>query len=367
MRKRHLGISVYPEHFTEEETNNYLKKCYEAGFRKVFFSILQLGDNPDKKLLEYYEKSIMYAKKLGYYTVVDINELALKLYKITDDQLAFFKTKGIDCIRLDAPFVASKVAQTTYQGMDIQINASNNDHFVTNICDFMPNKDRLFGCHNFYPLFHSGLSEDLFIKSTKKFRELDIEVSCFVGSDFGKKGPQKYDVTKLVSCENYRDLKIKNQIKLALSTNLFESIYVGNQPLSDEEIKSIKEIKFDNVFEFDLILEKSVSNYELEIINFNNHFWRGDANEFFIRSTQPRVVFKDDIKPTNLNDVYNFGDVLIINSNNKHYQKEILIVLKDNYKNFGDTVNKIGKISKEDLLLLKNIKPWNRFRFNIIG
>ncbi|AKU79759.1 MupG family TIM beta-alpha barrel fold protein [Spiroplasma turonicum] len=366
MRNKNLGISVYPEHFTEEETKTYLKKCYDSGFRKVFLSILQLGEKPDKSLLEYYERTILYAKELGYYTVVDIADVTLKMYNITDNDLSFFITKGIDCVRLDVPLLAQKVAQTTYQGLDIQINASNNDHFVTNICDFMPNKDRLFGCHNFYPLADSALSDELFLESTKIFRDLDIEVSCFVGSDFGKKGPQKYDVSKLVSCESYRNLKLKNQIKLALSTNLFETIYVGNQPLSEEEIKSIKEIKFDNVFEFDIKLEKNVTDYELEIINFNNHFWRGDANENFIRSTQPRVVFKDDIKPNNINNTYNFGDVCIINSNNKHYQKEVLIVLKDNYKNFDNTVNKIGQISSDDLLLLRNIKPWNKFRFNII-
>ncbi|ASP28287.1 outer surface protein [Spiroplasma corruscae] len=366
MRNKYLGISVYPEHFTEQETINYLKTCYEAGFRKVFLSILQLGEEPEKDLLEYYERIILLAHDMGYYTVVDISDVTLKMYKITDNELAFFKTKGIDCIRLDAPFLAQKVAQTTYQDLDIQINASNNDHFITNICDFMPNKDRLFGCHNFYPLANSALSDRLFLESTKKFRDLDIEVSCFVGSDYGKKGPQKFDVSKLVSCESYRNLKIKNQIKLALSTNLFESIYVGNQPLSNEEIKSIRELKFDNVFEFDIKLEKNIADYELDIINFNNHFWRGDANESFIRSTQPRVVFKNDIMPNNLNNKYNYGDVCIINSNNKHYQKEVLIVLKDNYIDFKDSVNKIGTISKDDLLLLKNIKPWNKFRFNII-
>ncbi|AHI53012.1 MupG family TIM beta-alpha barrel fold protein [Spiroplasma culicicola] len=365
MFKRQLGISIYPEHFSKEETIEYLEKCSNNGINNVFMSLIHLGSSPDINIINLYKEMFLFAKKLGYYVILDITQETLNFLNIKINNLEKFKEMGISCLRLDAPLLPKEVADATYNeaDIDIQINISNNDNFITNVIDYKPRKQNLFGCHNFYPLKNSALSFERFIISTKRFVDLGIHTSAFVGSKFGKKGPQKYEVSDLVSVESIRGLPLRTQAKILFSTNLISTVLVGNQPMSNEEIKQFSELLHLKKYEFDIKIEDNISINEKSILEYNNHFWRGDAGSDFVRSTWTRVDFNCEIEPNNIKKILNKGDVCIINSNNAHYQKELIVILKDNYTELGNSVNYIGNIMEYDLSLLDLLEGWDKFKF----
>ncbi|KRK41468.1 hypothetical protein FC63_GL001399 [Lactobacillus amylovorus DSM 20531] len=90
------------------------------------------------------------------------------------------------------------------------------------------------------------------------------------------------------------------------------------------------------------------------------HFRRGDMNEIVIRSTMPRVTYKDIPNPPHDNEEeFQRGDVLIGNDNFGIYKNELQIVLKPHKE---PRKNKIGSIAKDELFLLDFIKPWTKFK-----
>lgn len=369
MYKRDLGISVYPEHFEINETKEYLKTCYESGIKKVFMSLIHLRELSDS-LLKKYTEIINFAKKTGYYIVLDINDNALKVFNVTRNSLSKFIKLGANCLRLDSPMMPKEVADSTNENneLDFQINMSSNDNFLKNIIDFKPFTPNLYGCHNFYPLKNSGLSLEFFTEASRKFVDQGIHTSAFVGSEYGDKGPQKQNVGPLVSMELLRRLPIRTQAKILFATNLISTVYVGNQPMSNEEIANFKDINKLKKIELDILMKKNVTMHETNLINYDYHFRRGDLNNNFIRSTYTRVDFRGaNVKPSNTVEILNKGDVVIINNNNNNYQNEVLIILKDNFTDFGNTVNIIGKIADYDLALLDFIMAWNRFSFRKVN
>ncbi|ALD66530.1 MupG family TIM beta-alpha barrel fold protein [Spiroplasma cantharicola] len=365
MFKKQLGISIYPEHFSKKETIDYLNKCYKKGINNLFMSIIHFNKKEKDEILELYKYICVNANKIGFYIILDINDNALNLLELSINELNFFKKIGVSCVRLDSPLLPKEVADLTFNesDLDIQLNISNNDNFINNVLDYKPKRQNLFGCHNFYPLKNSGLSFNFFWKTTKRFVDLGIHSSAFVGSNFGNKGPQNYDVDNLVTIEKTRNLPIRSQAKFLFATGLISTVIVGNQAMSEEEIINFAEVNKIDKFEFDIKLDKNLLVIEKKILDYENHFWRGDLNEDFVRSTFTRVDFKDEIKTNNIKIKLNRGDVCIINKNNSHYQRELIIILKDNYTQLGNTANYIGSIKDYDLLLLSILQGWDKFKF----
>lgn len=365
MFKRQIGISVYPEHFSVEECKQYIKLALKYKFRNVFMSLIHLGDNPKKEIMNDYLQVIRYAADLNMYIVLDVVDSTFKMLNISLQELKKFTKLGVSCLRLDSPLLPKDVANSTFQGIDIQINISNNDRFIENVVDFQPVLSNLSGCHNFYPLKTSALPINIFYESTLRFVNLGLHTSAFIGSKFGDRGPQESKVSSLVSVEKMRNLPIKNQAKWMFATNLISTVYIGNQFAKEQELIDLSNAMANNKFQFDLEIIKDYSEEEKNIIEFDNHFWRGDVNESFVRSTQPRVFFNKSMKPNNIKKNLNIGDVCIVNSKNNHYQNELIIIITNNFTELGDTVNYVGKISQNDIELLKIMKGWSKFEFKI--
>ena len=84
-------------------------------------------------------------------------------------------------------------------------------------------------------------------------------------------------------------------------------------------------------------------------------------NTLVIRSTMPRVTYKAvPNKPHDNTHEFQRGDILIGNDDFGIYKNELQLVLEPH----ADTrKNKIGSISKDELILLDFIKPWSKFKF----
>lgn len=365
MRKRKLGISVYPEKFELNETKNYIFKCNKYGFEIIFMSLIHLSKPLNKNIKLKYDAIYKYAKTLGMYIILDVDDSSLDIYEIKDNNFNIFHDLGIGCLRFDVPMKPQEIANAMHINpfLDFQINMSNNDNFINNILDFKPILQNLGGCHNFYPLKYSGLDFPFFQNATKKFLNLGLETAAFVGSDFGWVGPQNEKVGKLVTLEINREMPIVNQVKFLLNSNLVSMLIVGNQPMEEKEMIALKNASAQFKVELDIDINEKILSIENEIINFDNHFRRGDINSNYIRSTLTRIKHKDNLIPNIIKCNLKRGDICIINCKNTHYQNELIIILKDGFINDG-TLNFVASISKNDIQLLDFIEPWSKFIFN---
>ena len=127
----------------------------------------------------------------------------------------------------------------------------------------------------------------------------------------------------------------------------------------DIHLKKLSEIN-KGLMVLDVELETEISDTEEKIAFKELHFFRGDRSEYTVRSTLPRVKYKEyEIKPQNTRSIKK-GDVLIENSNYSRYKGELHIALKD-FENEGNT-NVIGKISSSNFRFIDQIQPWQKFR-----
>lgn len=365
--KRRLGISIYPEQSTFEKDKKYLEIAKKLGYEIVFTSILHYGldEDFDKKTSMVF-KSIAYAKSLGFYIILDVEQNSMNKANI-DKNFLKCKTLGVDCVRLDTPLRASEIAFATHNeaNIDIQLNMSSNDNLLETIMDFKPIQSRLSGCHNFYPLKYTGLPFNFFKECNKRFLKHRLETSAFVASHAGEM-TTAVGWKELPTLELQRNLAIVQQAKILFYTDEIDNLLIGNAYATETELKLLAEVEKYR-FTFDIKKEDWLTKEEEQIILSKQHFRRGDISEYFIRSSMTRILFKElKITPNNKKVNYHYGDVVVINDNDKKYKGELHIILKNDFKDEENKYNFVGKIIDEEKILIDYLKANSHFRFKFI-
>lgn len=153
---------------------------------------------------------------------------------------------------------------------------------------------------------------------------------------------------------DYLNNIISYQAMHLFASGLIDDVIIGNAYASEEELRALSEVnRYQLMLHVDYV--KQISDIEKP-----QHFRRGDMNEIVIRSTMPRVTYKDIPNPPHDNEEeFQRGDVLIGNDNFGIYKNELQIVLKPHKE---PRKNKIGSIAKDELFLLDFIKPWTKFK-----
>lgn len=107
----------------------------------------------------------------------------------------------------------------------------------------------------------------------------------------------------------------------------------------------------------------SAKKEEKNIIYGYPHFGRGDASDYMVRSSMPRLDHKNKSIPCRKHDqeFFHKGDVVIVNDNLAHYRGELEIVAKD-MPNDGER-NFVARIPEQELILLDLLKPEHPFGF----
>lgn len=363
---RRLGISIYPEKSTVEDMKAYIDKMSKYGFSRIFSCLLSVEKSRDEIVADFKDIN-EYAKSKGFEIIVDVSPRVFDQLGINYKELSFFKEIGADGLRLDAGFSGSEESLMTFNpyGLKIEINMSNDVHTIDTIMDYNPNKYNLIGCHNFYPHGYSGLSLNYFLKCTERFTRYGLQTAAFVSSQnentFGS-----WPVTNgLPTLEMHRQLSLLTQIKHMISLGCIDDIIISNCYPSQEELDSINGLDL-NLVTFDVIQLVELPKVESQILFDELHFNRGDVNEYMIRSTQSRVKYKGyNFEVINTPDIIHRGDIVIESSEYGHYAGELQIALKD-MKNTGMS-NVVGKIKEEELFILDNIKPWQKFKLRKVG
>lgn len=360
MTMKKLGLSIYPDHSDFEENKAYLELGHKYGFSRIFMSMLEVqGSVADTKAK--YQKIVDVGNDLGYQTIIDVSPRIFEQLGISYDDLEFFHDLHVAGIRLDQGFDGATEAMLSYNkyGLIIELNMSNDVDYLNNIISYQANTSYIYGCHNFYPQVGTALPYDFFMKCSKRFRDFNIHTAAFVASQVGNMGPWNVN-DGLPTLEMDRRLPIEVQTKHLFATNMIDDVIIGNAYASEAELKAMSSLnRYQVQFHIDFVPE--VNDIEKTIALTPQHFRRGDMNTLVIRSTIPRVTYKDvPNKPHDNTQEFQRGDVLVGNDGFGIYKNELQIVLEPHTES---RKNKIGSISPEELILLDFIKPWSKFKF----
>lgn len=357
---RNIGVSVYPENTELEKNKNYLKKAAELGYSRVFTCLISVG-NQGKNGLENFKKLIDYCNQLGLDVIADVNPKIINQFDISYDNLDFFSELGLYGLRMDLGYTGQEESIMSYDSnnLKIELNMSSGIKHLERIIEFCPKRENLIACHNFYPQKYTGLSRKYFLHTSRNFKKYNIRTAAFVSAKSASFGPWPLD-EGLPTLEEHRNLPIQVQAKDLFNTGLIDDVIISNAFASQEELEKMAQVNRDKL-ELTVELEEGLPELQRKIILDEFHFNRGDISSYLIRSTQPRVKYKDkDIEPYNSVSIKK-GDILLCNQNYNRYAGELQIALQD-MKNPGKK-NVVGSIVSDEIFLIDKIKPWQKFSF----
>lgn len=355
-----LGISVYPEKASQQEILEYISLAAKYNYGRIFTCLLSVKKSKED-ILEEYQVIISHARSFDMEVILDISPRVFNELGLSYDDLSYFAQTGATGIRLDTSFNGQVEAMLTHnvQNLDIEINMSQDTHYLDTILDYKPNLSKLMGCHNFYPQEYCGLNYEYFIKASKKFKKNNIRTAAFITAESATDGPWEIS-NGVCTLEAHRKLNSSTQLKHYYALGLIDDIIIGNQFASEEELKQIANIP-RNILTFKL--ENITTNaLEQKILFEEPHFNRGDVNDYLIRSTMSRVKYKQESNSRHdTSNMISKGHVIIGNDSFGQYKNELQIVKKsisDSHQR-----NIVGKIKTEELFLLDMLSPWQQFRF----
>jgi hypothetical protein len=361
-----LGISIYPDRAPTKRWEEYLELSVGYGFSRVFESLIGLDGSSREAIIEKYLPLNQLAHDLGFEIIVDVAPIVLKRVGVTPFELSFFRDLGADGFRLDEGYSGMEESVMTCNpyGLLVEINASIESHYISTILDYQPVRSQLIACHNFYPQRYTGLSIEHFKKTSRRFKDLGIRLAAFVSSGVKDSFGPWPSTDGLPSLECHRDLPVECQVTHLLGMGV-DDIIIANCFPTEDELKKVRD-SFGIIPTLDVILDARTSEIERRILFEELHISRGDVSDKIVRSTLPRVKYADTIIPLfNPKPNIQRGDVLINSEQYENYAGEMHIALCD-YPNTGKS-NVIGQIRPEELIVLDEIKPWQKFKLQIFN
>lgn len=359
---RELGISLYPENTSIDKSKKYIDLAVKYGFTRVFTCLISISTDSGSSF-DKFKEVVGYASSKGMKVIADVDPSVFGELGISYNELEVFKKMGLYGLRLDLGFSGNEESIMTFNSSDlkIEINMSNGTKYLENIIAYLPNKENLMGCHNFYPHRYTGLAREHFIKCSKQFKEHGIRTAAFVSSKEASFGPWPVN-EGLCSLEEHRNLPIEVQAKDLFNTNLIDDVIIANCFALEDELKALSKLD-KNIITLDVELDENIPRLERKIVLEEFHFNRGDVSEYMIRSTQSRVKYKGSKFELFNPKPIKKGDILIESSLYTRYAGELQIALKD-MDNSGKT-NVVGKIADEEIFLIDHIEPWQKFKFQL--
>ena len=361
-----LGISIYPEHSTEEQDIAYMRKAGKLGYKRIFTCLLSIGEKSREEIIGQFCRLADEAHACGMEIIPDVSPAVFSRLGISFEDLSVFRVMPVDGIRRDVGGDGRKEGRLTGDGLGlkVELNASTKLVYVENIMDHHPDREKLITCHNFYPQAYTGLSLKHFNRCNDKMKSLGLRVAAFVSSNApGAYGPWPLN-EGLCTLEMHRGLPLDFQVRHLFATGMIDDVLIANAYATDEELNACAAVN-PSILTFGIELEKELTDTERQILDYEpKHVVRGDISEYMIRSTWPRVTFADQSIPAaNTRDLKQ-GDVVILNDGYLKYKGELHIVTKD-MPNDGRK-NVIGHLPEYEHVLLDYIEPWKVFAFRIV-
>ncbi len=358
---KRLGISVYPERAPKEKCYEYMKLAGSYGFQRVFTCLLSVRESKEQ-IIDEFSEFCRIAHENGLTVSVDTNPEVFKKLGASPLDLSVFARMNVDIIRLDGHFGEFEDIEITKNPYHIMIeyNASCTlglDQMIEKGAD----RTNMCICSNFYPQRNTGLGLKRFKELNLRYQPLGLTNAAFVTSrEKNTHGPwEVYD--GLPTLEIHRDLPIDLQLRHLNALGFCNDFMIGNAFASEAELKAMSETNLNKIT-LKADLEEGISDIEREIVTCGLHASRDDCNELVVRSSFPRIKYKEEeIAPReNKKAVFTKGDVIIVNDNLKHYAGELMIVL-DKIE-AGANYNYAGHVNEAEQLILDCIRPAHSFQ-----
>lgn len=359
-----LGISVYPEHSTVEKDFAYMELAAKYGFKRIFTCLLSVN-KPKEEIVKDFTAFCTKAHELGFEVACDTAPFVFEHLGATPEDVSIFKEMGFDIIRLDGHFddrLDTIITRNPY-GIKIERNGSM-DSDVAGLIRHGADPNNVIICHNFYPETYTGLGLKTFENFNKLWKESGLHTAAFVTShNENTYGPWPV-FDGLPTLEMHRNLPIDVQARHMVSMELIDDILIGNAYATEDELKTMSEIDL-NKTTVSIDLVDGINEEEMKVLFNYSHTGRSDASDYMIRSSWPRMDYKETSIPYRKCDKPTFerGDVVIVNDNLAHYRGECEIILQP-IENDGRR-NLVGTIPDEELIILDEMekRPDHLFGF----
>lgn len=360
-----LGISVYPEHSTEEKDFAYMELAAKYGFTRLFTCLLSV-EKPKEEIVKEFGRFMDKAHELGFEVSVDTDPVVFKHLGATPTDLKVFHDLKVDIIRLDGHFddYLDRVITHNPYNIKIEFNGSSDtsvDHLLRHGADI----HNMTICHNFYPERYSGLGWNVFMNFNKKWKSLGMHTAAFVSSNNENTyGPWPV-YAGLPTVEIDRGLPIDVQVRHMLACEMIDDILIGNAYATEEELKAMSEVDMTRTT-FKVEEAEGLSEEELHILYEYDHAGRTDASDVYIRSSRPRTEYKTKSIPFRRCEKKTFkrGDIVIVNDNLGHYRGECEIILTE-IENDGER-NYVGRIPENEMMILDLLEQHPDHMFGFI-
>lgn len=359
-----LGFSIYPEQHSIDKMMQYidLLKRYDA--QRVFISLIQI-DSDDHATFDKYKQLIQYTSDQGIRVIADISPDFIKQNGWSDQLLSKAKEFGLSGIRLDEALPIEEIVMLTHnsENIKIELNMSTDANLLMALIEQKANLANIIACHNFYPHRYTGLSKEHFMKMSNIYRQHGIETAAFVNARSASQGP--WPLTEgLCTLEEHRDAHIDYQVEFLKATGVIDNIIIANQFIDEDELRLMQQAIQASAVQLKIEVNKQISPVEKQIIQYA-HIYRGDISAYVIRSTQPRIAYKNDyIGPITQNKMAKRGSIIIDNDLYERYKGELQIALMS--FDVGEKANIVGEIIQEYLPILEVLQPWQAFRLVIV-
>ena len=313
MKKRRLGISLYPERSTFEQDVAYLEKAAKLGFDLLFIALLGAGDR--QQTIDRYKPLLAKAKELGFEIEADVNPMMFERMGINASffhgplELSFFTELQVDILRLDLGLNDMEEAflSKNKEGIKICVNGCNTQDHVGHVLAAGGDRDMILGCHNYYPHRYTGVSLEHFEKGSAPMVKHNLRLQSFVTSQNPEAfGP--WPVTEgLPTLEMHRDWPIEIQVGHYVMMGYVNDIIIANAYATDAELEAMAAANSTKIM-FHMTPAEGLPESMKKRLRMNLSV-RGDSGEWIIRTLESRML-REATEPFNTVDIQP-GDVLI--------------------------------------------------------
>lgn len=375
--KHELGISVYPDLRPLEEIKEYFKLASKYGVSKVFSSMFSV-EGTKEEVLDYFRELIVSAHENNLKVSLDVNPMCFEKMGATVEDLSVFADIGVDFLRMDLSFGADQDAKLVENSYGITIEFNNSPAIVSGLVNCGIDPKKFLVCHNFYPQRYTAMKWNKFVEKNKEIKAItrDVRIAAFISANAQPTHGVWDAVCGLPTVEKLRMLPIDLQARMLLATGDVDVLLIGNAYATEEEFKALQEVMAESdrlngeldptlkmLVEHGLIsldkpikrlrvtLDPEISEIEKEILfDFFPHLEMGDSSEWIWRTRISRFVYSHPSKivaPRPVEgEMFEVGDVVVVNDNYKHYAGEVQIV-KMPIVNDG-TRNRVGHLDADE-------------------
>ncbi len=385
---KQFGVSVYPDIHSLDEIKAYLKLAGSYGAKYVFSSMFSV-EGTNEEVLALFREMIACAHEEGMEVVLDLNPVFLTRLGVTEEDVSILAGIGCDVMRMDVPYGAErdlKLVSNPY-GIKIMFNASG--AILPELAYFEEHgiaKDRVLLGHNFYPQPYTGLKWKMFLETNAAIAKYGYPIQAFVSShDENATGVWDAEYG-LPTVEKTRNMPIDLAARVLLATGNLDMVWIGNAFASKEEFELLQEAfseprkieesplveamkgygmtlrPIEDELKLRVILEEGIGEQErFQVEKLYPQADAGDSSEWIWRSRAGRFLHPSIPPRTCEKEMFERGDVVMVNDNYRHYAGEIAIV-KIPFANDGIR-NLIGHLAEGEEELLDLIRDGQYIRF----